>query len=82
MQSQIKDLEKNLILNKDILNRLLSNSNSTDDVNIQLMTVLRELQTKNSSLEQHIQGLDSEKEQLHSFASQQALEFAEQLKQI
>jgi hypothetical protein len=49
LQSQIKDLETNLVLNKDILSRLLSSS--PEDVNTQLMTVIRELQTKNSTLE-------------------------------
>ena len=47
LQSQIKDLEKNLALNKDILNRLLMSSGSPDDVNSSLMTVIREQQSKN-----------------------------------
>lgn len=41
------------------------------------MTVIREMQTKNSSLEQQVALLSSEKEQLQTFASQQASEFAE-----
>lgn len=68
------------MLNKDILNRLLSNSG--EDVNAQLMTVLREMQTKNSELEQQVALLTSEKVQLETFASQQAQEFAEQIKQL
>jgi hypothetical protein len=44
LQGQIKDLEKNLALNKDILNRLLSGSGSApEEVNAQLMSVIREL---------------------------------------
>jgi len=42
LQSQIKDLEKNLVLNKDILNRLLSSS-PDDNVNTSLMSMIREL---------------------------------------
>jgi hypothetical protein len=68
LQSQIKDLETNLVLNKDILSRLLSSS--PEDVNTQLMTVIRELQTKNSTLEKQVAGLVNEKEQLQTFASQ------------
>lgn len=50
LQSQIKDLEKNLVLNKDILNRLLSSS-PDDNLNTSLMSMIRELQTKNGTLE-------------------------------
>lgn len=42
LQSQIKDLEKNLVLNKDILNRLLSSS-PDDNVNTSLMSMIRDL---------------------------------------
>ena len=44
--------------------------------------MLRELQTKNSELEHQVAALTSEKEQLETFASQQAQEFAEQIKQL
>jgi len=64
LQSQIKDLEKNLALNKDILNRLLMSSGSPDDVNSSLMTVIREQQSKNGALELQIIGLSSDKSQL------------------
>ena len=82
LQSQIKDLEKNLALNKDILNRLLMSSGSPDDVNSSLMTVIREQQSKNGTLELQIIGLSSDKSQLQSFASQQASDFAEQIKKL
>jgi hypothetical protein len=55
------------VLNKDILNRLLSNS--SEDVNQQLMTMLREIQTKKNELEHQVATLTSEKEQLETFAS-------------
>jgi hypothetical protein len=76
LQSQIKDLEKNLVLNKDILNRLLSSSADDNNLNTSLMSMIRELQTKNGTLEQQVASLLSEKE----FASQQAESFAEQIK--
>lgn len=69
MQGQIKDLEKNLILNKDILNRLLLGSGTPDDVNAQLLAVIRELQSKVSALEQQVAVSSLEKEQLQTFAS-------------
>ncbi len=78
LQSQIKDLEKNLVLNKDILNRLLSSSADDNNLNTSLMSMIRELQTKNGTLEQQVVSLLSEKE----FASQQAESFAEQIKQL
>lgn len=37
---------------------------SPEEVNTSLMTVIRELQTKNSTLEQQVNCLNSEKEQL------------------
>jgi hypothetical protein len=63
LQNQIKDLEKNLILNKDILNRLLSSSGD-EQTSQSLVSMIRELQTKNGSLEQQVHLLTSEKEQL------------------
>ena len=51
LQSQIKDLEKNLVLNKDILNRLLSSSPEDTSPNTSLVSMIRELQSKNSTLE-------------------------------
>jgi hypothetical protein len=63
LQSQIKDLEKNLVLNKDILNRLLSSSGD-EHTSMSLMSVIRELQSKNGTLEQQVHSLTSEKEQL------------------
>ena len=51
LQSQIKDLEKNLVLNKDILNRLLSSSPEDSNPNTSLVSMIRELQSKNSTLE-------------------------------
>ena len=81
LQSQIKDLEKNLVLNKDILNRLLSSS-PDDNLNTSLMSMIRELQTKNGTLEVQIASLMQEKQQIQSFASQQAESFTEQIKQL
>ena len=69
LQSQIKDLEKNLVLNKDILNRLLMSSGAPDDVGTSLMAVIREMQSKNSNLEQQVIIIWSEKDQLQTFAS-------------
>lgn len=42
LQGHIKDLETNLVLNKDILCKILA-SNGIEEVNNQLMTVIREL---------------------------------------
>ena len=56
------------MLNKDILNRLLSSS-PDDNVNTSLMSMIRELQSKNGTLEVQVAGLMSEKVQLQSFAS-------------
>ena len=81
LQSQIKDLEKNLVLNKDILNRLLSSS-PDDNLNTSLMSMIRELQTKNGTLEVQIASLMQEKQQIQTFASQQAESFTEQIKQL
>ena len=50
LQSYIKDIEKNLVLNKDILNRLLS-SRPDDNLNNSLMSMIRELLNKNCTLE-------------------------------
>ena len=82
LQSQIKDLEKNLVLNKDILNRLLSSSPDDNNVNTSLMSMIRELQSKNGTLEMQVASLMSEKQQIQSFASQQAESFTEQIKQL
>ena len=57
-------MEKNLVLNKDILNRLLMGNGMPEDFSTSLMTVIRELQTKNGMLEQQIAGISSEKDQL------------------
>lgn len=69
------------MLNKDILNRLLSSS-PDDNLNTSLMSMIRELQTKNGTLEVQIASLMQEKQQIQTFASQQAESFTEQIKQL
>jgi hypothetical protein len=62
----VRDLEQNLAINKEILNKLLSNN---QDVNHSLMGMIKDQQLKNTSLVQQVETLKSEKESMQTFAN-------------
>eukprot|EP00347_Sterkiella_histriomuscorum_P018372 403345752 len=78
LQSQIKDLQQNLILNKEIINRLLSNG----DANEALLQMIKDLTMKNNALQDQVLSLSSDKESLQTFAQQQAEDFMRQIKDL
>lgn len=66
------------MLNKEIVNRLLSNA----DANETLLQMIKDLTTKNNSLQDQLQSMSSEKESLQTFAQQQAEDLMRQLREL
>lgn len=56
--------------------------NSPEEVNTSLLTMIRELQSKNNTLEAEIVNLSSENEQLQTFATHQKEDLTRQILEL